>query len=135
MKKVGISKAIVMPHYVPDQSVPFTKYNPIVLDTISKLDNVFGGLFVSPLPENTSRTKEVLRSLPVKKIVAFKMSPDSWPKGVTPNPETWSPEFKSNVEAIINAAKKYDLVIQTHTGSGNSDPREYAPFVEKYWLR
>lgn len=133
MKKNNIAKAIIMPHYTPDQSIPYDKYNPIVFETISKLDNVYGAVWVSPLPENTEKTKEVLNSLPIEKIVALKMSPDSWPKGkYTPDPKTWDEEFKSNMELIIDAAKKHDLVIQTHTGSNNSEIMEYVPFVESY---
>ncbi len=133
MQRLGIAKAIVMPHYTPDQKVPFDVYNPIVLDTVSKLENVYGALFVSPLAENTERTKKVLDSLPINKIVALKMSPDSWPKGrYTPNPETWDKEFKANVELIIESAKKHGLVIQTHTGTDNSDIMQYIPFVENY---
>ena len=39
MKQNGITKAIVMPHYVTDQKVPFEEYNFIVLYFDSKLYN------------------------------------------------------------------------------------------------
>ncbi|MDD4353261.1 MAG: amidohydrolase family protein [Candidatus Nanoarchaeia archaeon] len=132
MQKLGINKAIVVPHYTPDQNVPFEIYNKIVLETVKKLDNVYGALWVSPLKENLSKTLEVLKLLPVNKIVALKISPDSWPKGKTPNPQTWDDDFKKGFELIIEAAKKHSLIIQTHTGNDNSDILNFVPFVEKY---
>jgi len=131
MKEMGITKAIVMPHYVPDQSIPFDEYNPIVLDTVSKLDNVYGALWVSPLSENTKKTKDVLDSLPINKIKALKMSADSWPKGIGQNPETWDEEFKKNMDLIIKSAKKHDLILHIHTGTGNSDFKtQIYPFIK-----
>ncbi|MBW3003442.1 amidohydrolase [Candidatus Woesearchaeota archaeon] len=132
MTDQGVTKAIVVPHYTPDQNIPFDVYNPIVVDVSAKLENVYGGLWVSPLKENTEKTTNVLKSLPLKKIVALKISPDSWPKGITPDPKTWDKQFKINMENIIKAAKDHDLVIQTHTGSNNSDILNYVPFIEKY---
>lgn len=130
MKKLGVAKAIVMPHYTPDQAVPFAVFNPLVLETVAKLDNVYGAMWVSPLPENTERTQHVLQQFPLKKIVALKMSPDSWPKGkYTPDPATWDSVFRKNMESILDAARKHDLVIQTHTGSDNSDVLQYISFV------
>lgn len=132
MQRLGITKAIIMPHYTPNQAMPFDIFNPIVLDTVSTIENVYGALWVSPLSENIYKTKKVLDSLPINKIVALKISPDSWPRGLTINPGKWDDEFKENIEAITEAAKKHNLVIQTHTGSGNSHILEYVPFVEKY---
>lgn len=131
MEKNGITKAIVMPHYVPDQKTPFEKYNPIVLDVVSKLDNVCGALWVSPLIENTEYTKKVLDSLPIDKIKALKLSADSWPKGIGMNPETWDKKFKENMDLILDACKKHGLILHVHTGSGDSDFRtQIYPFIE-----
>jgi len=131
MEKFHITKAVIMPHYVPDQKVSFKEYNPIVLDVISKLDNVYGALWISPLPENTDRTKQVLVSLPIDKIVALKMSADSWPKGIGQNPETWDKKFKQNMDLILENAKKYNLVLHIHTGSGDSDfLTQIYPFIK-----
>jgi len=132
MEKLGITEAIVMPHYVPDQKTPFDVYNPLVLDTILKLDNVYGALWVSPLSQNSQKTRKVLESLPIKKIVALKISPTSWPEKCSPDPATWNEKFRKNMEAIIETAQDNNLVIQTHTGSGNSYILEYIPFVKKY---
>ena len=132
MKQLGITKAIVMPHYTPDQKIPFEMFNPIALEA-TKLKNIYAALFVSPLPENAERTKSVLEQLPLKKVVALKMSPDSWPKGkYTPNPATWDESFRQNMELILEKAKKHDLVIQFHTGTENSDIMNYVPFLEEY---
>ncbi|MBW3001948.1 amidohydrolase [Candidatus Woesearchaeota archaeon] len=131
MKRNKITKAIVMPHYVPDQKVPFEVYNLIVLDVISKLDNVYGALWVSPLPENREYTKKVLDSLPIDKIKALKLSADSWPKGIGQNPATWDEKFKESMDLILAACRKHDLVLHVHTGSGDSDFKtQIYPFIE-----
>lgn len=131
MKEMGITKAVIVPHYVPDQKVPFEIYNPIVLDVISKLENVYGGLWVSPLAENTKLTKKVLEGLPIKKIKVLKTSADSWPEGIGQNPETWDQRFKENMNLIIETAKKHDLVLHIHTGSVGSDFKtQIYPFIK-----
>jgi len=131
MEKFNISKAVVMPHYVPDQKISFVEYNPIVLDVISKLNNVYGALWVSPLPENTDLTKQVLASLPVKKIVALKISADSWPKGIGQNPATWDKNFKQNMDLILENTQKHNLVLHIHTGSNDSDfLTQIYPFIK-----
>jgi predicted TIM-barrel fold metal-dependent hydrolase len=73
-----------------------------------------------------------LGNLPHKKIVALKIAPDTWKDGISLNPGTWNKKVEINIERIIEAASKFDLVIQSHTGSGNSDIREFIPFIEKY---
>lgn len=132
MKKNGIDKLVVVPHYTLKQEDAF-KNNKIVLETIEKLENVYGGLWVSPLEENKEKTEEVLKSLPIQKIKALKICPQSWPKGKqTMNPDSWKEVFKEIMEKIIDSAKKHDLVLHMHTGTGNSDISHYAKFVEKY---
>ncbi len=133
MENLGINKAIIVPHYTPDSSISFEKYNPLVIKVVRELDNVLGGLWVSPLPQDRKMTLKVLDSLPNKGIVALKMSPDAWPRGeYTPDPETWNEEFEEIMVEIINAAKKHDLVIHFHTGSNNSNPLNYENFVKEY---
>lgn len=132
MDKNNIKKALIVPHYTPDQKTPFEKYNPIVIDAISKLNNVYGGIWVSPLEENTERTNEALRLVKNPKIKVLKISPDSWNKGISLNPATWSEKFRENMETIIDFGIKNKLILQTHTGTGNSDFLEMIPFAEKY---
>ncbi|RLE46412.1 hypothetical protein DRJ25_04225 [Candidatus Woesearchaeota archaeon] len=131
MKKTGINKCVIVPHYTFNQADAFEN-NKKVLEAI-RLEGVYGGLWVSPLPENTERTKRVLESLPIQKIKALKICPQSWPKGkITMNPETWSEAVKENMEKIMAALKKHKLVLHAHTGTGNSDTTAYVKFVEKY---
>lgn len=131
MRKNGITKAVVMPHYVPDQKVPFEVYNPVVLDVVSKLDNVYGALWISPLPVNENFTKKVLDSLPISKIKALKLSSDSWPKGIGMSPETWDKRFRKNMDLILDACRKHGLVLHVHTGSGDSDFKtQVYPFIK-----
>jgi len=132
MDRLGIDKCLIVPHYTFDQITAFHN-NKIIIEVISKLDNVYGGLWVSPLRENTERTEKVLKSLPKEKIKALKICPQSWPKGkYTIDPDTWDSTIKDNMEKIMNAAKKHDLVLHMHTGTGNSDITCYAKFVEEY---
>lgn len=132
IEKLGINKCLIVPHYTFEQTTAFEN-NERVLEAVSKLENVYGGLWVSPLPENTKRTEKVLDSLPIDKIKALKICPQSWPKGRnTINPESWNETIKENMEEIINTLKKHKLVLHAHTGTGNSDVTAYAKFVEKY---
>ncbi len=130
-KSKGISKMVICPNYAPEQKMAFD-YNELVLEAV-KDENVYGALWVSPLPENLEMNKKVLAMLPKDKIVALKMSPDSWPKGkYSPKPNTWDSEFKDNMLRILDAAKEHNLVLHLHTGSNNSGMYQYRPFVEEH---
>lgn len=132
MKKYNLKNAIVVPHYTPNQKTPFEVYNPLVLDAITRFKNIYGGMWVSPLEENTELTGNVLNNLKNPKLKVLKISPDSWPKGITLNPKSWTPKFRENMEKIVDAAVKNNLALQTHTGSGNSEFLEMVPFAETY---
>ncbi|MBU4351499.1 MAG: amidohydrolase [Nanoarchaeota archaeon] len=130
-KRLGIYFMLITPNYAPEQELAFG-YNDLVLEALS-LEGIYGALWVSPLPENKEMNDKVLNLLPHDKIVALKISPDSWPKGkYTPRPSTWDALFKENMIKILETAKKYNLVIHMHTGSNNSGIYQYMPFVEEY---
>lgn len=132
LQKKGINKSLIVPHYTFDPVSAFEN-NKIVLDIISKTENIYGGLWVNPLPSESERTKKVLNSLPIDKILVLKLCPQAWPKGKhTMDPDSWNSEFTENMKKIMNYAKKYDLILHMHTGTGNSDIRHYAKFVEEF---
>ena len=52
-------------------------------------------------------------------------------KGIGQNPETWDETFKENMDAIIEAAKKHNLILHIHTGSNDSDFKtQVYPFIK-----
>lgn len=132
MKKHNITKCVAVPHYVPDQKVPFKEYNTLLLKACGNIKGLFGAVWVSPLAENTALTAAVLGMKLPKEIKALKMSADSWPKGTTMNPETWDDKFRENMEACIDFANKKKFLFHFHTGSGNSAMKEFYPFVKQY---
>lgn len=132
MKEKGIDYIIVMPHYTPDQKKPFVEYNPLVIECISKIENAYGGLWISPREDVWHLSEKILDGELPPKIKVLKISPDSWPKGVSMNPDSWNETFRKNFEEIMNFARKRNLIIHSHTGSGNSDIMDYVPFVETY---
>ena len=132
MQKCGITKAVIVPHYVPDLEAPFKRYNPVVLDAVSALKNVKGGLWVSPLPDATELLQNILEQKPHKNIRALKMSANAWPGKINMSPASWKSEFRQNMELILDYAKKHDLTIHMHTGTGNSAVQYFIPFIEKY---
>ncbi len=131
MENLGITKCIIVPNFTPSQKQPFEEFNPIILDIVSKLDNVYGGLWVSPIEENTIDTKKVLEMLPAKNIKVLKIHADSWGVGIGYNPKNWTKEFKVNMDEIIKTVKDNNLVLHLHTGSKNSDfIKEVIPFIK-----
>ncbi len=130
MRKNNVSKAIFVPHYKPDQASSYAD-NYLVVDVTKKVEGAYGGLYFNPEYRFTELVEEHLRLIQ-DKILVIKMSPDAWPKGVTPDPKTWSKGFRENMEKIIETARNKRLMIQFHTGSGNSDPKNYVPFVNEY---
>ena len=132
MQTYDLAKVLIVPHYTPDQNKPFNIYNSMIINTVINSNNVLGGLWVSPLSQVWDKTKQVLASLPLHNIVALKISPDSWEKGITLNPQSWNLELTEHFEMIVEACIKNNLVLHIHTGTGNSDVLTFDPFVKKY---
>jgi uncharacterized protein len=127
-----INKAIIVPHYTFDQKTAFEN-NKKILEIISKIENIYGGIWANPLPTETEKNKKALEIIPNKKIIAIKICPQAWPKGkYTMDPDTWDSEFAENMKNIIYCTKKHNLIIQMHTGTGNSDIRHYSKFVDEF---
>ncbi len=130
MQKNNVSKAIFMPHYKPEQAGSFSD-NYLVIKVIKGLGNAYGCLYFNPEHRFTELVNEHLRLIQ-DKVVGIKMSPDAWPEGITPDPKTWSKGFANNMDKIVEIVKNKNLMLQLHTGSGNSDPLNYVPFVNEY---
>lgn len=118
--KYEVSYSIVVPHYVPDQKIPFREFNPLVLNIVRKHDHIFGGLWVSPLSELARENEEALLQADNPKIKVLKLSADTWGT-FSLNPNTWDFKVRKNIERIIEVAQEKVLVVQIHTGSRQSD--------------
>lgn len=127
----GIRGGLVVPTYVDDQRVAF-EYNHLLPDAFSAHDGLYGGLWVSPLPEVEPQLDETLRLLPHGRIRALKIASNTWlPFGI--DPSTWSAKVRRNVERILEAAKHHDLVIHLHTGHlEGARPAEFEAFMREY---
>ena len=130
MSKNNIMKVVAVPHYTPDLETPFKEYNPLILDTLDKINGFYGGLWINPAKPEL--TKEVLKLFNHPKLVAFKISPANWPQNITADPKTWPEKFKESMESVIDFAKQEKIVIQAHTGHGTSTIFEYEKFIEKH---
>jgi len=133
LEKYDIDYGLVVPTPLDEEELNFA-YNKLVLDCVENVSNLYGGYWVSPLPECSDLTKKAIDSLRHPKIKAFKMSPGEW-KTYSLDPETWDDEFTANLEYILDASNEKGLIIQLHTGSGNSDPCKLDSFMKKYGRR
>jgi predicted TIM-barrel fold metal-dependent hydrolase len=131
LKINNITKGVISPHYTSDLKHPFAEFNPIIVDAVDKFHNLFGVMWVNPL--EPSLNADVMDAAVLnQKILGLKMNPNTWGKGVTPDPKTWSPEFKNGMEDILDFAAKNKFVLQMSTGLGNSEIQRYDNFMEKY---
>ncbi len=144
MQKNNLSKALIVPHYNADIRYPFVAGNKAVLailndNDIKKSDNVYGALWVSPLKELAEYNDAIIERKNIKnisdKIVALKLSHNSWPEHTTANPKTWKPVFRREMERILDFAQKNELVIHLHTASESSIVNAYGPFIKEYGER
>ena len=144
MTRNNISKTIILPHYNADMKYPFVTGNKAVLDIISSAEHVYGALWVSPRKELAEYNNRILEcrfekgesenKLP-EKIAAIKLSHNSWPENVTANPKTWKPNFRIEMEKILDFAQKHGLVIHLHTASESSIKNAYYQFIREYGER
>ncbi|MBW3013153.1 amidohydrolase family protein [Candidatus Woesearchaeota archaeon] len=129
MKLHHIEKAICVPHYTAKPEESFTKFNPLVLHAVETIPNLFGGLWVNPAqPSLTSQALSDFYNNDKLKVI--KMNPLTWGNTITPDPKTWPEKFAQSMKEILSFAKENNLIIQTHTGLGNSSINKYDPFVD-----
>jgi len=135
MQTNKVSKALIVPHYNADIRYPFVVGNKTVLAIVNNMENVYGGLWISPLKELAAENNEILNLKLNDKIVALKLSHNSWPEHTTANPKTWKPKFRIEMEKILDFAQKNDLVIHLHTASESAVINAYEPFIKEYGER
>ena len=133
MEKNRIDYGLVVPTHLEDEELNFG-YNRLVHDCVEKISSMYGGYWVSPLPECRNMTEDAIESIGHPKIRAFKMSPGEW-KTYSLDPGTWDAEFTGTLEYILDASAQKGFTIQIHTGSGNSDPCKLDRFMKVYGKR
>jgi uncharacterized protein len=133
MDGFGVERALVLSNYgIPVQEQPFS-LNEVVLDAVTSVDRLIGGLWVSFLPQNKERTLQALEHAGENGIVALKTT---FLLGGNPNPEEWDGETEEVAEACFAAAEQHDLVFHFHTSpGGSSDITNFIPLVERYGKR
>ncbi|MEM7534457.1 MAG: amidohydrolase family protein [Chloroflexota bacterium] len=127
----GISCGLVVPTYLTNPTAAFG-YNTLVLDAITEVETLFGGLWVSPMVDVQELNEKTLAMLPQPKIRALKIASNSWgAAGI--NPKEWTPQIRHNMESILDAAHRHQLPIQFHTGYlPGSDPLDFEAFMHEY---
>ncbi len=131
LRRHDLAGGVVVPTYLEDQHAAFA-YNRLLLDAVTRHETLYGGLWVSPLPEVETWNREALALLPHPGIRALKMASNTWlPFGI--NPSTWSTRIRRNVEEILDAAAMHGLVLHCHTGYlPGADPLDFDAFLRRY---
>lgn len=133
LKNHGISKCLVVPFYTFDGYVStFEQYNPLVISCVSKMENVYGALWITPNSKDEQYLDEVLDLATHPKIRAFKTTVELWEEDVTPDPISWNSRIKRNMSKIIDFSAKHNLPIQFHTSVGKTKADYFKNFFKEY---
>lgn len=130
----GIDAGVIVPTYLDRQEAAF-EYNALLIDAVEEYPNLYGGLWVSPLPQVESFLHATLARLPHPKVRALKIASNTWvPYGI--DPASWDRSVQRNMERILEAAAGHGLVIHFHTGYlPGADPLEFDLFLQRYGRR
>jgi len=131
-ERYGITHSVVVPHYTPDPTVPFTDFNPLVLSITSQTPDVLGGLWVSPMEDLERLNEEALEASSEPRIRVLKMSADAWTGPYSLDPASWNGEVKANMEKILAVAREKSKVVHIHTGENRSDVDKLDRFLGEY---
>ncbi len=130
----GIEGGVIVPTCLDRQEAAF-EYNALLVDAVERYPNLYGGLWVSPLPQVESHLNVTLARLPHPKVRALKIASNTWaPYGI--DPSSWDLPVERNMERILEAASDHGLVIHFHTGyQPGADPLEFDLFMQRYGNR
>ena len=127
----SIKGGIIVPTYLERQSAAF-EFNDLVIAAVEKHENLYGGLWVSPLEDLEVLLSEALARLPHPKIKALKIASNTW-TGCGINPGSWTVGVRKNVERILEHAAVHNLIIHFHTGYlPGADPLDFDAFLREY---
>jgi len=133
IKRRGIDKCLIIPFYTLDELIsPFEQFNPLVIECVSKLENVYGALWITPNSKDEAYLDEVLNLATNPKVRAFKTTVELWEEDVTPDPTSWNCRVQRNMNKIIDFATKYNIPIQFHTSGGKTAPEYFENFFKEY---
>lgn len=122
----GTERALVIPNYgVPDPDLAFS-FNELCIEAAISDDRIRAGLWVSPRPQDKSRTEKALLLAKEEGVVALKLS---FLLGGSPADVKCRPLL----DKIFAVAKQYNLVVHVHTSPGAaSDIDQVGRLVEWY---
>jgi predicted TIM-barrel fold metal-dependent hydrolase len=128
----GLAGGIATPNYVaPDPRYSLIDLNTMMCEGVHQIASLYGAIFASPISADMPFTREALGRCDHPKIRAMKLTATNWPP-CSPDPETWTSEFTSNMEELLECARDRHLVLQFHTGFANSQPQDFDRFLHQY---
>lgn len=129
----NISKCLVIPFYTFDQSISiFELYNPLIIDCVSKVDNAYGALWITPNSKDERDIEQVMDLATCPKIRALKTTVELWEGDSTPDPASWDASIRKNMNRIIDFSQKHNLPIHFHTSVGRTNPIYFENFFREY---
>ncbi|MCY3826360.1 MAG: amidohydrolase family protein [Candidatus Dadabacteria bacterium] len=134
MDKHKVDRALVMSNYgYPDSAQPF-ELNPLVAEGAeTSHDRLLGAIWVSALPKDKERTREALKLIGEKGLIALKTT---CLLGGTFDPEQWDEESAELWNMILDAGAEHDMPLHIHTSpGGGSDIDNALALIKEYGKR
>ena len=134
MDRHRVDRALVMSNYgFPDSAQPF-ELNPLVAEGAeTSHDRLLGAIWVSALPRDKERTREALKLIGEKGLIALKTT---CLLGGTFDPEQWDEESAELWNMILDAGAEHDMPLHIHTSpGGGSDIDNALALIKEYGKR
>ena len=134
MDKNKVDRALVMANYgYPDSAQPF-ELNPLVAEGAeTSHDRLLGAIWVSALPKDRERTREALKLIGEKGLIALKTT---CLLGGTFDPGQWDEESAELWKMILDAGAEHDMPLHIHTSpGGGSDIDNALALIKEYGKR
>ena len=134
MDRHKVDRALVMSNYgYPDSAQPF-ELNPLVAESAeTSNDRLMGAVWVSALPKDRERTREALKLIGEKGLIALKTT---CLLGGTFDPEQWDDESAELWKMILDAGAEHDMPLHIHTSpGGGSDIDNALALIREYGKR
>ncbi|KKM09099.1 hypothetical protein SY88_20335 [Clostridiales bacterium PH28_bin88] len=129
LKNDGIDMALVAPFYQAHTQLGYEN-NKHILECVSKYPNIYGVLWITPLPEDAEQRHQTLKQAKNDRVKGLKLCPGCWGWLNSIDPDSWSQEIKDAMTEIVDFTLNNKLVLQCHTGYGNNRIEYYQKFIE-----